>query len=235
MTPEIAAPETFDLSVFRVKNPSLQETVIDESSTEPQEPLDLSAFKVKEPPTKFQEFQRHAARTGSRAVETIAGFPGDFVKFSQYIGESLPKAPSFLEREPSFVQKAGKKALEYIPTSSELKDFSSYLTSGFTDPKSAGEELGDEITQLATILIQPSKAATGFSSLLKNIGTSVAKATAVKGAGKGAELFGADESTKSKVELGTLFLTGMFGKKTADKFVGEQYQEARSKIPKGDM
>jgi len=227
-------PSTFDFSKYRVKNEALPEEVSITESTS-QEPFDLNSYKVNETPSTLQEIGRHAARTGSRVAETILGFPGDVIGAVKFGVDKLPKPPEFLRPEPTLIQKEGKKLLEKVPGSADLKEISSSLTSGFTDPQSANEELADEIASLATILVNPSKAGTGFTSLLKNLGSSVGKAVVVKGAGKGAEVLGADEATKAKVELGTLMLTGLLSQKTASKFVEDQYKKSRSSIPKGTM
>lgn len=199
------------------------------------ESFNFDKYKIKQPPSMFDEFKRHAARTGSRVAESIIGFPGDFVGFVKYLSDKIPESPSFLKREPTFVQRYASKALEALPKSEELKEFSSYLTSGFTDPQSAKEELGDDITSLATVMINPSKAASSFPKFLKNIGSSILKSSAVKGSGQAAKALGATDDIQSKVELGTLFLTGLMGGKTADKFINEKYNKARSLIPKGYM
>lgn len=212
-----------------------QEPPPTEDMQSPEEPFDFNKYQIKQPPTRWEEFKRHSARTASRVAESVVGFPGDLVSFAKYLGDQFPDTPSWLQREPNFVQKAGRKALESLPTSSELKDFSSYLTSGFTDPQSATEELGDDVSSLATVLISPAKAVKSFPSFVKNLGSAVLKAFGVKSAGKGAELLGATPGQQTAVEVGTLFLTGLFGGKTADKFIGEQYQKARSLIPKGTM
>jgi len=198
-------------------------------------PFDFSKFYVKEEPTRNQEILRNVARTGSRIVESTLGFPGDVVGMVQQLNEIAPKPPSFLKQEPSFIEKGIKKGLEALPKSSELKDFSSWLTSGYTDPQGPGEELSDEAASLAGVLINPVKAIKSVPAFLKQIGSAFGKATAVKGAGKGAELLGADESTKNKIELGTLFLSGFLGKKTADKFISQKYEKARSLIPEGTI
>lgn len=237
MNPE-NTPQSFDFSKYRVKESGLQNEYVapNTHAAEPDNtPFDFSQYRLKQPPTRFEEFTRHAARTGARVGETIAGFPGDVVHLTNYLASYLPETPDIFKREPNFIQKAGAQALQSLPSSNELKEFSSHLTKGYTDPKGAAEELGDEISSLATVLINPSKAVTGFPQFLKTVGGSVGKAIGVKSAGKGAELLGADESTKNKVELGALFLTGFLGKKSVDKYVGEQYDKARSSIPKGTM
>lgn len=241
MTAGMPAQPAFDFAKYRIKDPQSEQGQLGSETPHgaqngnvvPSEPFDFAKFRVAPPPTATDEFKRHVARTGARVGETIAGFPGDIVNFSKFLGSKLPEVPSALQGEDNFVKKAGRKALESIPSSADLKDFTSYLTSGFTDPKSAAEELGDDVTSLATVLINPSKAAAGFPSLLKNIGTSALKAFGVKSAGKGAEALGATPNQQAATEMGALFLTGLMGEKTADKFIGEQYQKARSQIPPG--
>lgn len=232
MNPE--QPIAFDFSKYRAQS---TEQPMAPSQPQPQQAqaFDFSKYQIKQEPTKMQEVGRHVTRTGARAAETILGLPGDFVNFAKFVSESLPEVPKVLQREPNFVQKAGKKAIEALPTSTDLKQASSKLTGGYTDPQGPIEEAGDQITSLASALVNPSKAMAGFGSLVKNLGASVLKASAVKGAGKGSELLGADESTKNKVELGTLFLTGLINGKTADAYVSKKYDKASSMIPKGTM
>jgi len=179
-----------------------------------------------------KEGLRHGTRIGSRVGETVIGFPGDIVNFSKYISEKLPDSPEALkEKEPNFVKRAGRRALEWLPTSSELKDMSSYLTSGFTDPQGVMEEFGDEVASMATSLLIPSKDPTKFKSFLKALGT----ATAAKGSSGTLKALGAGETAQNTAEIGTLLLTGLMGKKTADAFVADKYKTARGKIPAGTM
>lgn len=201
------------------------------NESEKNEPFNFDTYLPKEPPSILQEFGRHVARTGARAAETVVGFPGDMINFARFLSEKLPKGPSFLEKEPNFVQKKGQELLGKLPSSQELKEFSSYLTSGFTDPQSAKEELGDDITSLATSLLIPSKDPTKFKSLLNAIGL----ATVSKGVGKGIESLGGGVTEQAAGELGSLFLTGLLNAKTANKFVSDQFQQARAKIPTGAM
>ena len=222
--------ESFDFSKYRAPQgiaaiePDIQQ-VHDES------PFDFNKYRRKSEPTKLEEFGRHAARAGARVAETVAGFPGDVVGFVKFLSEQMPETPKIFKREPNLLQRKGREYLEKLPSSQQLKEVSSYLTSGFTDPQGAMEEFGDDVTSLATSLIIPAKDPTKFKSLLKAIGT----ATAVKSAGRGARTLGGGPKTEAAVELGTLMLTGFLGKKMAEKFVSEQFQEARSKIPQGTM
>ena len=133
-------------------------------------PFNFDEYTEKPLPNMLEEFGRHTARVGSRIAETVAGFPGDLVGFAKFIEQKLPKLPESFQKEPNFlcVQKYGRRALEKLPSSQELKEFSSYLTSGFTDPQSAREELGDDITSLATSLLIPSKDPLKFKSIIKS-------------------------------------------------------------------
>src|SRR5689334_693079 len=125
--------QAFDLNKFRVKVAAPETTSPAATSNQnTDQPFDLEAFRYHENPTHFQEFKRHAARTGSRVTETIAGFPGDFVKFVDYLGSKLPKV-QVTSQENNPVLSYGKKALEKFPTSEELKEFSQKYTKGYTE------------------------------------------------------------------------------------------------------
>lgn len=233
MSTPILEEETFDFSKYRSLDGEeiTNESINIEEKPEESTPLDFSQYREKPEETPLGTLGRGAVRTASRIAETILGFPGDIVQFSKSLSESLPKID---EREPNIVRQTAQKALDYIPTSEDIKKFSSYLSNGFTDPQSASEELGDEIASLSTVLINPTKS-TKFVPFLKDIGKSIFKASAAKGAGKGAELFGAGDKTKAAVELGTLGLTSLISSKTADRYVKDLYEKSRSSIPKGTM
>ncbi len=226
---------TFDLNKYLVQDKTPQEEPQTQASASSQ-PLELDKYIVPEEATTFDNFKRHAARTGSRVGETIAGFPGDFVKFVQFMADKLPHVPT---GKPNALQELGKKGLEKLPTSEDIKQFSEQYTKGYTKAQGKGEEIGDEVASLATALMIPARDPRKFTSFLgalgKNIPGAVTKAAAVKGAGEGAEMLGAGPKTKAATELGMLFLTGMVGGKTADKFVSEKYSKARSLIPEGDI
>lgn len=191
----------------------------------------VQEIEKNEEPSRLREVGRHAVRTGSRVVETVLGFPGDIVQFTKTVGEKLPAT----KQKPTGLQDVGRSLLEKLPTSEDIKSVSSYLTGGFTDPQGAAEELGDELTSLSTALAIPFKNPEKFTSFLGTLGKSIAKSIPAVGARKTVEEFGGGQGAQSAAELGTLFLTGLIGKKTANKFVGEQFSQAKSKIPKGAM
>lgn len=189
------------------------------------ETLDISQYIEKEKPP---ELLRHTLRTVSRGLETAIGYPGDIVSFSRILGEKLPKEPEVFKREPTFVQKAGQKIAEKLPTSEDIKKVTSYLSGGFTDPQSAEEKFADEFVELGTALAMPLKDPNKFLSLLKGMG----KAAVAKGAKKGAEKYGFEEKGQAVAEVGTLLLMGLLGKKSADAFVSDQYKKAQQALPK---
>ena len=224
--------EPFDFDRYLVKE-KVDSKPLAVSEDQSNEPFDFNKYIVKEPPSNSQEIGRHLARTGSRAGEAILGFPGDIIQFTKSLSEFLPKPPEFLRGKPNPIQETVKKGLESIPTSEDLKSVSSYLTSGFTDPQGATEKLGDEITSLATVLVEPAKLVESFPKFLTTLGKAFGKSASAKGAGEAAKLVGASESQQNVAELGTLFLTGLMGKKTANAFVEDQYSKSRSLIPPG--
>jgi hypothetical protein len=209
--------------------PSFEWEKFENLEKEPEQ--EINEEKLVEKPSKLKEFGRHAARIGSRIGETIVGFPGDIVQFTKGISQHLPKTGE----EPTEIQKLGRGLLEKLPTNEDVKKVTSYLTSGFTDPKSATEELGDELTSLSTSLAIPFKNPGSFTKFLGSLGKSIAQSTAAVGARKGVEEFGGSKTAQNSTELGVLFLTSLIGKKTANKYVSEQYQQAKSKIPAGTM
>ena len=191
---------------------------------------DWSKYAAPEESGFLNESVRHVARTASRIGETLVGMPGDVINMVEWLGSKLPKGPKFLEREPNFIEKAGKTFLKSFPTSSDIKKKSSELTNGFTDPQSAAEEFGDSIVELSSSLLvgkDPSK--------IKNLLSAAAKASGAKGASKVSEKLGAGEGGQFASEIGTLWLMGLKNQKMADRFVGDKFKKAKALIPKKAM
>lgn len=234
---------TFDLNKYRVK-PSIeaQNTQLDvqnnipsNDQTTPVADFDLNKFKVKPPETALETGVRGIARTASRVSETIAGLPGDFVGFARFLGDYLPKTPEIFKREPNFFEKAGRKALESLPTSSDLQQLSEETTGGYTKAQSAIEENLDAIATLSTALTNPSRALTGLPRFLRHLGGNILKASTAKGSRKAAELLGAGEKGQEAAELGSLFLTGTINPNVAEKYIGNLYSQARRNLPQGQI
>lgn len=217
---------TLDLSKYLSQDQGQESPSSQEQPTN--QPLELDRYLAPESSSAFDNFKRHAARTGSRVGETIAGFPGDFVNFIQFMADKLPQVPT---GKPNALQELGRQGLAKLPTSEDLRQISEQYTKGYTKAQGPGEELGDEVASLASALLIPARNPLKFKNLLGAVG----KAAAAKGAGEIAELYGAGPKTKAATEIGMLFLTGMIGKKTANQFISEKYEQAKSAIPKGDI
>jgi len=168
---------------------------------------------------------RQASRTASRVAETAAGLPGDIVKITKGIGEKLPKVPEALQREPNFIQKAGKKALEKLPGSSDLGEFTKKLSKGYLEPKNDYEKASDEFVQDLTSISIPA----GGMSWLKRIGVA-ASGNAAK---QGLKMVGEGEKTQNYGKLGVMLLTSVLNPGSARRYVTGLYQEAKALVPEG--
>lgn len=209
----------------------VQETNIEQENQNTDTTINWNDYYDREDKWKTPEPVRHTSRGLARFGETIAGLPGDTVQFAKSLLSYLPKTPKFLNREQNFIQKMGKEALESFPTSQELKEVSSYLTSGFTDPQSAEEEFGDDIISLGTAILTGLKDPTK----LKTLGKAFGVASGAKVGGKVSELYGVEEKGQSATEIGIIGLYSLLTRRFADAFVRNKYQKAHSLVPQGTM
>lgn len=225
---------TFNFDEYLVKDGSdFEENVQETESPTQKEPFSFDKYLSQEkglPQQIGEETARFSTRTLSRIGETVAGFPGDVVSMVEWMSTKLPEVPSFFQGKQSFLQEKGKEVLKKLPSSQELKGWTSEISSGYTEPQNAMEEFGDSIVELATALSM-GKNPTNVKSLLGSIG----KAAAAKGAAKGVESFGGEAGSQVGAEIGTLFLLGMLDKKAASKLISDKYQRARNLIPKDQM
>lgn len=225
--------EQFDKSKYLVNSSKPQSASL--ITSEPgKEQFDPNQFIVREP-SRLDEPIRHIARTASRIGETVAGFPGDFVKFVKFISEKLPSGPEFLKQKPTFVQEAGKKIIESLPGSEDIKKFSQNITKGYTAPQDEKEQFADDIVSLGTALAIPAKNPKSFIELGKTVAKSLGFATVAKGVGKGVELLGGEKGYQLAAELGTLMLGSFIKPGAVNQYISNLYSEARSQIPKGTM
>lgn len=196
------------------------------------------------------DLPRQVARTGSRIAETIFGLPAEIRNFGNSLVESIvpPLASDIralmgkdrltskqkkeiqnkIENEKNILQ----KGLDNLPTSEQLKEFSSNITSGFTDPQNAQEEFADDIVSLGTSLLIGQKDPTKFRNLAKATGMAIG----AKGVGKTIDLLGGTPREETAGEVGSLFIMNLLSKRGfANKFVSEKYNRAREYIPKNTM
>lgn len=214
-------------------------SVIDTNNSDPfQEAKILYDQKVNQkqniPQEKGLEIPRHAARTGSRVVETLAGLPGDIVDLlktglgygaEKIAGKPLPAFREALEKGPSSVQ--GDEFLpENIPSSREIREPIGKLTKGFTEPQSEKEELSDEIISDIASFAIPVKGKIPFA---RSIGTALASNLAKEGVKK----LGGKEGTQAATKLGTMFLAGLIGRGNVKNFAKNLYEKRDSLLPPG--
>jgi len=238
---------TFDFDKFLVKAdeeaPFLEPQI--DTSTIPDEPFSFDKYVAKEPASTLEQVgdvaARGVARLGSRVGETVLGFPGDFRDFSVAVGDWLDDhvpVPEFLKGkdEKNFAQKFSQTMLDKLPTSAELKEKSSEITGGFTDPQGVIEEFGDDVFEFAALLYgDKSKAPAKASKIVSNFTKALGKATIAKGSGEIANIYGAGPGQKLAAEMGALGLMSFVNAKMADKFVSDKFTNARKLIPKGSM
>jgi len=216
---------TFDPSKYAVKN---QGSNVPEYEPDPD--FDPSRFAVQPDASATSEILRHAARTGSRIGESALGFIGDLNSLYKS-GKQKLQEKAGVSVEPNLAIKAFDYLMDQLPTSESLRQKSIQATGGYTAPKNAAEELGDDVTSLATALALPAKNPLKFMNLLKSVGLAVG----TKGAGEVSKVLGASPEVQFGTEMGTLALGTLLGSKTANQFVNGLYREARDSIPKGAM
>ena len=228
--------ELLDLSQFAVKDKPFQDVQREESFQIQEEPLNLEQFQVEQDPTFLQnlgsaaqEAFRFSARNTATALAAVGGIPGNTVQAAKFISSKLPKVPDFLKGDETFVTEIGRNVLESLPTTEDISDFTSNLTRGFTDPKNALEEFGDDVIDLGVTLAVGNKDPTKFRKLVNPL----TKALTAKGVRVGLEQLGADEKIQLGGELSTLFLMSLMDQKFANKYISEKYDAARAKLPEG--
>lgn len=183
--------------------------------------------------TSMGTIGRHLARTGTRAVETLGGLPGDIASIPErlipYLAEKITQK-SQPELRESF--KAARKSVPIVgqlPTSSELRDLSRQISSGYTEPKTKIESLADDIASDTVSLMIPVKGKVPF---MRSLITS----TAANLAGEGVKQLGGSEKATAGTKLGALFLSSFIGRngiRGADKYVDNLYKQAEKAIPEG--
>lgn len=206
------------------------------------EPINISSEKAVEPksnqfnwsnfetipkePGFLEESARHIGRSASRAVETVAGLPGDIVnlalnapaKAAELItGEKVPESAMKIAR--AFIPGA------MAPTSSELREVSKTAFNGYLEPKNEKEKFSDEIVSDFASLLIPVKGKIPFvRSMLSAIGGNVLK--------KGSELTGLPDWASQTAKIGSMFLISAYNPKGAEKYVNNLFSSSRERLPK---
>ena len=168
---------------------------------------------------------RQIARVGARAAETIGGLPGDVVSIARSLVSGLPGGLA-KEEDLNFVQRAGKRALESLPTSSDIRAQVAERRPEL-EPQSEGEETMDEFVSDFASLAIPFKGKIPFARALGISGIGAIGKSAAKDMGLG-------EKGQNVTKLGLMIFSSMFGKgRGVNKYISNLYKDAGKSFPKG--
>lgn len=155
-----------------------------------------------------KDIERNQAQFTSRALESVAGLPGDLVNF----------ASSLFGYEPG------------LTGSKELRQFSEESSQGYTKPKSDLEEdLGETVSDMALFALPGAK----HYSIARNIGIPIAS-NLVK---EGIKYAGGGEKSQAAGKLGSMAIFDLLIHRRAlgssKEYIKQLYQQADEAIPKG--
>lgn len=160
---------------------------------------------------------RGGTRTASRAVETLAGVPGDLGSIIQSgVLSGLEKIVGIPASSEAHEKMRGYRP----PTSQELQSLSEDVSKGYTKPQSDKEREVDEFTKTVSSLLGPIK----FRRAL-------GLAAAGTGVGKGLEVLGFDEPIKDAGKFGTIFALSMFNPQGVQNLYKGLYDKVHNNIP----
>lgn len=224
----IPSKRPLDIEYYRPNVPIAEEP--------PRRPLEVEHYN----PTKrtaIQEIGRHAARSAARAGETALGLPGDLTQIANSAIKGLvnsavqsPIGQAILGQgqHPELAENIdiGKLVSPLgAPTSADIREQTKKIGEGFLEPQSEAEKFSDEIISDLTALAIPIK---GKIPFLRTLGTAIGSNLI----GKGAEMLGAGERTKTAAKLGSMFLLTAVNPKGAEKYANDLYAEAKKLVPK---
>lgn len=193
--------------------------------------LDPSLFVPEKKETLPQQVTRHSSRGLARAVETLAGLPGDLREFGQSI---ITKGFGALMGDQERAQEISEKIKPFIPgplgqapSSQDIREKATQaLTGTYLEPESRAEEIGDEVVADVVSLAVPIKGRIPFARAIAGaLGGAAAK--------EGVKALGGGETSQTLGKLGTMFLLGNLGRGGARKYVSNLHREAESLIPEG--
>jgi len=200
--------------------------------TEPEEDFDsffISAEDVKQPDERT--FREGAVRRGKRYLhrskEAVLGLPGDIVETIRGVAQSVSGyVPA--EEEGNFVQRAGRRLVERLPTSAELRARSAEKRPEL-EPESESETAEDEWVEDIAALSVPIPGL-GRVPLIRALGI----ATASNLGKQIVKEIGLPETAQDLTKMGVMVFTGMFGKgRGVNSHINKLYREAEAFVPKG--
>lgn len=187
----------------------------------------VSAEEVEKPQERsfLEGVDRRASRYIQRGAESILGLPGDVVQLVRGLAQKLPGGIE-PEENFNFVQRGGRRLLESLPGSAELRARSSEVRPGL-EPESEFEDVEDEVVSDFAALALPVKGKIPFAralglSMAGNMGKQVVK-----------EL-GFSEGTQEATKMGLMLFSGMFGKgRGINNHIKNLYKKANNYVPEG--
>lgn len=204
-------------------------------------------YQKKQPENWWEESVRDITRTGSRAVETIMGLPGDIASFAKTIAGNVPGGAGLsgtaiqgllgkegLKRAAQGPRQgsAASDTLGSIPNfgQQELQNLSEVLTGGYTTPQSEWEQKSDEVVKTFTNLMTGGGVRSGVQAATRlpqwgqavaSVGRKIGMSIAGESAKEGIKLYGGSPTQQELGKMATLFLTGL----TLPRLTGEMNPE----------
>lgn len=214
---------------------------------------DFDEIIESEKETTPQYLSRQGLRMGSRAMETIAGLPGDIQEFANNVVglglgaigvsedtiKAITEAPKVQKPtiEQLMAQGMPREQAEIVlrnmpdqplgtrfPTSQELKEGMQQFD--ILKPQSEADERLDEFAEDVTALF-----AAGRMPFMKSLGT----AFAAQAGGEITKAFGGGEKGKQLTKLGVIGLSSILDQPSVKKHIGKLYDKSRRAIPEGDL
>lgn len=179
---------------------------------------------AQESPSLGSEILRHGARTGIRAAEQVAGFPGDILSLvNEYIARPVVGALSGQKTQP--YEELGISKI--LPTSEKLRKGNIKQGGKILEPQNKYEKFTDNLINDATSIFLPGKK-TG--NILKGAGAALVKATGANLAKEAINDLTADQKKGAYAHLGALTLLSFIDKKGAAKAISEGYHPLQQRV-----
>lgn len=191
--------------------------------------------EIKEEVPSSSDLPRHLARGGARAAETALGLPGDLMSLPLDLAGGLAKLLGAPEETVEKAKDITKKIVPgaNVPGSEEIRETITKPLSGEAlEPRSKGEEIGDEIIGDAVSLFLPGKSPKGLKSV-KRLLRSFGIAGGATGASELAGKFGAGEKGKTATKLGSMLFLSSLGMAKPRQLTNKLYTDAQEAIKEG--
>src|SRR5260221_2493870 len=212
-------PQEDPFASVRIRKSTVPPSQKIESIPEKKSQDPFAAVRMKKEPEEsiLSTIIRGGSRQAARAVETLAGIPGeigDIIQSGVLSGlENLVGIPASNE--------AKEKMKGYRPpTSQELQQVSEKVSQGYLKPQSEKEKEVDEFTKTVTGLLGPIKFRKALT--LATTGTGIAK---------GLEYLGFDEPIQNLGKFGSIFTLGMINPRGVQNLYTTLYDKVKNAAP----